>query len=165
MITPNNNDINCAIRVTPTQVDNISIRNMSNLYKEHLKWDVTVFQHAIKVVPYNGLEDLGPLWKDTNFRSWMYKLISTYPQYLFFLEDNEKGVDLALACLGTVVNSRNIIDGTLINNLYMEPKMKQFLVDSLETLMQEHNVPLKSIHGLYMKILAIPNKPLRSGEN
>ncbi|MCM3318017.1 hypothetical protein M3603_15470 [Rummeliibacillus stabekisii] len=165
MMTPNNNDINCAIRVTPTQVDNISIRNLSTLYKEHLKWDVTVFQHAIKIVPYNGLEDQGALWRSTDFRNWMYKLISTYPQYLFFLEDNEAGVDLALACLSTIDNSGIKTDGTLINKLYMEPHMKQFLVDSLETLMHEHNIPLKSMHSLYMKILSIPNNPISSKES
>lgn len=144
------------IRVTPSKVDNRNIKGAVDLLKQHLMWDVLIYQHSVKIVPYNGLENIQQLWHDTDFRNWMYKLISHYPEYLFFLVNNESGVDLALACLGGVDDTYTV-DEPILKHIRMKPHLKQFLVDSLEALMHDHNIPLKSMHGLYMKILSIPN--------
>ncbi|MGF9977311.1 hypothetical protein [Viridibacillus arvi] len=127
-----------------------------DLYENELKWDPIMYQHEVQLVLSPKYKQMNNIWKCDDIRQWMQKLIRVKPEMIFFLENNENGVDLALACVGEILNSKQA-EESLIDNIQINPQMKTYLVESLEQLVQVHNIPISSTHDLYMKILSIPN--------
>lgn len=150
------------VNITPSQLERHRINIPLTLYEEELKWDPLTLQHSVKLIPTRGLSSEQPLWELDDFREWMSKLIKNCPEYLFFLEDNENGVDLALASLGTVIESKDQNE-PLISRIRLDPEIKVFLLNSLEYFVKVHDLPLSSTHRLYMKILTIPNIKHKEG--